>query len=223
MAQMPTEQAALALATLDALRADCQVSQPAFDAFAAQTGDLGDEIRGLSLLPREVVCAAAADRNLAPIETARIGLMWRIARRIAWVREGHAWAAFLELATEDANWWDEQVTRLAAAWIARGGQRVPVTVEEHLEAKIMPGYESNVATPKRPPLVQRKKRKDRSPKRKKRKDDSTAYLDGKTEICKRWNKKVGKCAGVAACPVGRAHRCWFCLSTEHTGTDGVCL
>jgi hypothetical protein len=217
MAQMPTEQAALALATLDALRTDCQVSQPAFDALAAQTGDLGDEIRGLSLLPREVVCAAAADRNLAPIETARIGLMWRIARRIAWVREGHAWAAFLELATEDANWWDEQVTRLAAAWIARGGQRVPVTVEEHLEAKTMPGYESKGATPKR------KKRKDGSPKRKKRKDDPTAYLDGKTEICMMWNKKVGTCAGVAACPMGRAHRCWICLSTEHTGTDGVCL
>jgi hypothetical protein len=71
----------------------------------AQTGDLGDEIRGLSPLPHEAVRAAAgaavvdpggANRNLTPIDTARIGLMWRIARRIAWVLEGRAWAAFLD-------------------------------------------------------------------------------------------------------------------------------
>ena len=97
MAQMPTEQVALALANLNALMVNCQVLQPSFDAFVAQTGDLGNEIRGLSLLPHEVVRAAAgaaavdpggANSNLTTIETARIGLMWRIARRIAWVREG---------------------------------------------------------------------------------------------------------------------------------------
>ena len=81
----------------------------------------------------------------------------------------------------------------------------------------MPGFETNVATPKR----------------KRRRDDPTASDDfppasqkkkhGKTEICMMWNKKHGKCAGVAVCPMGRAHKCWFCLSTAHTGTDGGCL
>ena len=103
MAQMPAQQVALALTTLDALRAECAVSQHAFNAFVRQTGDLGNEIRGLSLLPHEAVRAAAgaavvdpdgANRNLTPIETARIGLMWRIARRVAWVLEGRAWTAF---------------------------------------------------------------------------------------------------------------------------------
>ena len=97
MAQMPTEQVALALANWNAPMVDCQVLQPSFDAFVTQTGDLDNEIRGLSLLPHEVARAAAgaaamdpggANRNLTTIETARIGLMWRIARRIAWVREG---------------------------------------------------------------------------------------------------------------------------------------
>ena len=79
MAQMPTEQVALALASLNALRAECAVAQDAFDAFVAQTGDLGGEIRGLSLLPHAVVRAAAGtpvvdpgglNRNLTLIETA---------------------------------------------------------------------------------------------------------------------------------------------------------
>ena len=85
--------------SLNALRTERSVTQAAFDAFVALTGDLGDEIRGLSPLPHEAVRAAAgaavvdpggANRNLTPIETARIGLMWRIARRIAWALEGRA-------------------------------------------------------------------------------------------------------------------------------------
>ena len=452
MAQMPAEQVALALASLNALRAECAVAQPAFDAFLAQTGDLGDVIWGLSLLPHAVVRAAAGtavvdpggvNRNLTPIETARIGLMWRIARRIAWVLEGRAWATFLDndpmvdhhpavfppqpppqlapqadqlplalpqrriktslvlvqgddsevappgeqqartwaanyfnvkqadppeerdctleqcavlsqrvaggklpyadltvvgplgrraeqqnksrtwnptgdgtymtkeipdpksfrrwqadwrvfstlatkwrLAAEDVNWWAEQATRPAAAGTSRGMRGAPVTAEEQLAARIMPGFETNVATPKRrrrrddssasddfPPASQKKKlqRAAKRQREKSAKQELEAFrqqakgggkdcwnkwgvwqqpakgaskgkysglpantdkmqrtdVDGKTEICRMWNKSTtrakGECAGVAVCPMGRAHKCWFCLSTAHTGTEGGCL
>ena len=145
----------------------------------------------------------------------------------------------------------------------------------------MPGYESNVATPRRkrrkddstasddfPTPASQKKKLQRASKRQREKSakqeletycqqakgsgkndwnkwqqpakgsgkgknsslpaimdkkQRTHDVDGKTEICMMWNKKHGKCAGVAVCPMGRAHKCWFCLSTAHTGTDGGCL
>ena len=150
------------------------------------------------------------------------------------------------------NWWDEQVTRPAAAWIARGGRRAPATVEEQLAARIMPGFETNVAKPKRrrrrddstapddfPPASQKKKlqrasKRQREKSAKQELETFRQQTNGggkdygnkgqrKTEICMMWNKKHGKCAGVAVCPMGRAHKCWLCLSTAHTGTEGGCL
>ena len=66
MAQMSTEQVALALASLNALRAESAVAQPAPDAFVVQTGDPSDVIRGLSLLPHAVVRAAAGAAVVNP-------------------------------------------------------------------------------------------------------------------------------------------------------------
>jgi len=169
------------------------------------------------------------------------------------------WTCVYRLAAEDANWWDEQVTRPAAAWIARGGRGAPVTVEEQLAARIMPGYESNVATPRRKrrkddstasdepqtPASQKKKLQRASKRQceKVAKQELASYrqhakgggkndwnkwqqpakgsskgknsnlpaimdkkqrthdTDGKTEICMMWNKKHGKRAGVAVCPM----------------------
>jgi hypothetical protein len=51
----------------------CAVAQVAFDAFVVQAGDLGDEIRGLSLLPHAVVRAAA---NAALVDPGRLKGTW---------------------------------------------------------------------------------------------------------------------------------------------------
>ena len=195
----------------------------------------------------------------------------------------HPGTCVYRLAAEDVNWWDEQVTRPAAAWIARGGRGVPVTVEGQLAARITPGYENIVATPMRkhrkddstasddfPAPASQKKKLQRAAKKQREKTAKqelatyrqqskgsgkndwnkwpakgsskgknisglpalmdkqrrTHDVDGKTNICTMWNKKIGKCAGAAQCTfviMGRAHKCWFCLSTEHTGPDGNCL
>ena len=47
------------------------------------------------------------------------------------------------------NWWDVQVARPAAAWIAQGGRGAPFTVEEQLAAKIRSDCETSAAKPKR--------------------------------------------------------------------------
>ena len=354
MAQMPTEQVALALASLYALRAECAAAQLTFDAFVVQPGDLGDEIQGLGLLPHAVVRAAAGAAVVDPgglegwaanyfdVEQAgppevRNGTLERCAalnqrvtgdmRQYAnlagagpfgrhaeprnkprtWTPTGDGnymakeiqgpesfrqwqagWRVFstlatkLRLATEDVNWWAEQVARPAATGTSRYGRGAPVTVEERLAARFMSGLETNVATPKRrrsrddstasddsPPASQKKKlqRAAKRQREKSAKQELEAFrqlargcgmnywskwgvwqqpakgadkgknpdlpdimdgkhhsdVDGETEICRMWNKKHGKCAGVAICPMGRAHKCWFCLSTAHTGTDGGCL
>ena len=49
MAQMPAEQLALALGTLDGLRGECHCTQIVLDAFIAQTGDLGDDVAMMEL------------------------------------------------------------------------------------------------------------------------------------------------------------------------------
>ena len=60
MAQMPTEQVALALASLNALRAECAVAQLALDAVVVQTSDLSDEILDAFVVQTEQVVRAAA-------------------------------------------------------------------------------------------------------------------------------------------------------------------
>ena len=354
MAQMSTEQVARALASLNALGAECAVAQLALDAFVGQTGDLGDGIRGPSPLPHAVIRAAAGTAAVDQVglertwaanyfnvkqadlpeerddtleqraalsqwvtggmlpyaDVAVVGPFGRRAEQQnksrTWIPTGDGthltkeipgpenfrqwqagWRVFstlatnLRLAAEDVDWWAEQVTRPAAAGTSRGRRGTPVTVEEQLAAKCMPGFETNNATPKRrrrkddssasddfPPASQKKKlqRAAKRQREKSAKQELEAFrqledfrsrnwnkwgvwlqpakgaskdrnsglpsswgkkqhtdVDGKTEICRTWNKEYGVCTGVAVCPMGRAHKCWFCLSTAHTGTEGGCL
>ena len=262
MAQMPTEQVALALAALRALRTECADAQLALDAFVMQTSGLSDEILDAFVVQTEQVVRAAAgaavidpgglkrtgaanysnvkladqpeerdytlEQCAAPSQQVTGGMLpcadLAVVGPCGRFRQWQAgWRAFstlatrLRLAAEDVNRWVEQVTRPAAAGTSRGRRGAPVTVEEQLAARIRPGFETNAATPMR----------------KRRRDDSTASDDfppaprkkkhGRTEVRWMWCKKHGKSAGGEVCPMGRAHKCWFCLSPAHTGTEGGCL
>ena len=70
------------------------------------TGNLANALRNLALLPHPVVFAAiraarlgegSAQRILTPIEAAQVGLVWRIARRLAFVASGARWDDFLDV------------------------------------------------------------------------------------------------------------------------------
>ena len=73
--------------------------QAALQALKARTGALQDSIRNLALLPPSVLSDATAaarvpegsppvDRQLTPVEAAQAGLLWRVARKHAFLVGG---------------------------------------------------------------------------------------------------------------------------------------
>ena len=89
--------------TIAQLRAWAGLSEEAYNAVIASTGDLGTETRFLAMLPaviwRDSITAARIDpgtgpRTLTPTEAARAGVIWRVAQRMAWVVAGNEWATF---------------------------------------------------------------------------------------------------------------------------------
>jgi hypothetical protein len=108
MALFPAENVGMALADIDAIRAWVAVPAPAWGGFVRQIGDPGAPIRNLAMLPHSVVHAAVATtqitagtppvaRDISPVEAAQVGLVWRIARRIAFTASGNSWATFVDV------------------------------------------------------------------------------------------------------------------------------
>ncbi len=102
----PDPTVAAELTTIAHLRAWAGLSEEAFDAVTTSTGDLGTEPRFIAMLPaviwREAIAAARIDlgagpRPLTPTETARAGVIWQVAQRLAWVGAGNEWATFAEV------------------------------------------------------------------------------------------------------------------------------
>ena len=60
MVFFPTEDECVALANMEALRTDCELSKEAWAAFQIQTGNLGTRVRSMALLQPEVIHAAVA-------------------------------------------------------------------------------------------------------------------------------------------------------------------
>ncbi len=92
--------------TIAQLRAWAGLSEEAYNAVIASTGDLGTETRFLAMLPaviwRDSITAARIDpgtgpRTLTPTEAARAGVIWRVAQRMAWVVAGNEWATFADV------------------------------------------------------------------------------------------------------------------------------
>eukprot|EP00972_Heterocapsa_arctica_P061515 9073384-Heterocapsa_arctica.AAC.1 len=108
MALFPSEATAMAMADLVAVRAWVEVPIAAWGGFLRQIGDPGAPIRNLAMLPHSVVNAAIAAtqvtvgvppmaRDISAVEAAQVGLVWRIARRIAFVSSGNTWASFMDV------------------------------------------------------------------------------------------------------------------------------
>ena len=118
MAFFPTEGRAMAFRDVEALRQFVHLAIPPWQAFerraAGRTGfpaaadGVAHDIRALSLLPARAIFVAAQaaevpqdppegggaapdPRTLTPLETVQIGLMWRVARRIAFTMGGVSW------------------------------------------------------------------------------------------------------------------------------------
>ena len=79
------------------------VSDPNWDAFTAQAGDPGQDIRLLAALPRVALTAGcnfsilADGSNYTPMQPTQIGLMWRLARRVTAARAGIPETEFVDV------------------------------------------------------------------------------------------------------------------------------
>ena len=108
MALFPTEEAACEMRSIAALRAWTGAPQAAVEAIEARVGSFDDKTRNLALIPAAVLRAAASaarvpsgttpetERPLKPLECSQVGLMWRVAQRVAFTLNGGAWGDYLD-------------------------------------------------------------------------------------------------------------------------------
>ena len=111
MAFWPTQDVAQAWADIPAALNWLNLDRVIWTALETQVGPMGGSLRVLSLLPPNVILAAvgaaqrpaipatdgqagAPARPLTPVEAAQIGLMWNLARRLAWCAAGQTWDSF---------------------------------------------------------------------------------------------------------------------------------
>ena len=97
MALFPSESEAKNLADTRALCQWVGIESEVWEAFQGKTGPLGDPIRNIALLPSRAVRAAVTDAqvkgaNLTFIQKAQVGLVWRIAKRLA----AETWATCID-------------------------------------------------------------------------------------------------------------------------------
>ena len=84
------------------LLAHFEVEDGLWQAFTAEAGSPGEDLRLLATLPRPVVAAsltqASLDDNahLTAIQAAQVGLVWKLARRLMYVRGGGRWDDWVE-------------------------------------------------------------------------------------------------------------------------------
>ena len=92
------------------------IPDPLWEAFTAQAGDPGEDIRLLAALPRVALtsgCSLAvlADgSNYTPMQATQIGLLWRLSRRVTAARAGIPEQDF-----EDVDPWAEQPSTVRSA------------------------------------------------------------------------------------------------------------
>ena len=111
MALFPAKEAACEMSTIAALRAWTGTPLAAVKAIEARVGLFDDKMRNLALLPAAVLRTAAAaakvpgggtagaetpERSLTPLECSQVGLMWRVAQRVAFTLNGGAWEDYLD-------------------------------------------------------------------------------------------------------------------------------
>ena len=102
MSDMPTQDECMALTPIQLLKTECEVSEEIWEQFEISTGELGTKLRSMSgLQPSVIMEAVRAIRirvskeeplghECTPVQANRIGLMWRISRRIAHVARGNS-------------------------------------------------------------------------------------------------------------------------------------
>ena len=107
MALFPGKEQACEMSTISALRAWTGAPQAAVKAIEARVGSFDDKTRNLALIPAAVLRAAASaakvpsgttpetERPLKPLECSQVGLMWRVAQRVAFTLNGGAWGDYL--------------------------------------------------------------------------------------------------------------------------------
>ena len=108
MALFPGKEQACEMGTISALRAWTGAPQAAVKAIEERVGSFDDKARNLALIPASVLRAAAAaakvpgakeadaERPLRPLECSQVGLMWRVAQRVAFTLNGGAWEDYLD-------------------------------------------------------------------------------------------------------------------------------
>ena len=99
---LPNAVALTAVADLPALRVLMGTQEDVWNAFRGQVGDPGNDIRLLSALPSWIISSAcgsakfADDSSMSPIHAAQVGLLWRAARKFAWLKHGGQEADFVD-------------------------------------------------------------------------------------------------------------------------------
>ena len=97
LAMFPSAEAALQMGNIPELLSYFAVPEDLWSAFVREAGAPGDDIRLLAALPGSVVAASlnqatlADDVALTAVQAAQVGLVWKLARRLMFVRGGGRW------------------------------------------------------------------------------------------------------------------------------------
>ena len=99
----PAETEARSWSTLSEVAAFAGVATPMIQAVEEVVGELEDSVRNLALLPAPVIRSAVAEarigegeREFTPIQAAKMGLTWRIARRLM-TATSEGWMGFADV------------------------------------------------------------------------------------------------------------------------------
>ena len=91
MAIFPEEAAALAMADINAVRVHYGIPDEAWTAWHRLRGQ--PDLRILAAVPAEVLPDGSP---LNPTQALQIALVWRLAKRVAWVRGGGDWSSWVD-------------------------------------------------------------------------------------------------------------------------------
>ena len=94
--------AAAAMSSVSAILDHFQVADALWAAFVREAGDPNDDLRLLAALPGNVVAASLAQATfddgapLTAVQAAQVGLVWKLARRMMFVKGGGTWEDWSE-------------------------------------------------------------------------------------------------------------------------------
>ena len=143
---LPSAAALNAVADLPGLITLMGVAAPVWEAFRAQVGDPGADVRLLASLPVWIVrsaCSSATFQdgsNLVPIHAAQVGLLWRAARKHAWLKHGGAEADFVdcEVWVDTAALSTTPSTTVAKSSIKENVQKMSALLDPTDESELLP-------------------------------------------------------------------------------------